>query len=90
MVIIGLNQGTQPIIGYNYGAKKYDRMFKTLKFGAIIATFLTTFGFIIGTFLPSFMASLFTRDIELQAIATKALRISVIMFPVIVFRKSKT
>lgn len=86
MVIIGLNQGTQPIIGFNYGAKNYDRMFKTLKFGAIIATFLTTFGFIIGTFLPSFMASLFTRDIELQAIATKALRISVIMFPVIGFQ----
>jgi putative MATE family efflux protein len=86
MVIIGLNQGTQPIIGYNYGAKKYDRMFKTLKFGAIIATFLTTFGFIIGTFLPSFMASLFTRDIELQAIATKALRISVIMFPIVGFQ----
>ena len=86
MVIIGLNQGTQPIIGYNFGAKLYDRMFRTLKYAVIIATGLTTIGFITGTFIPSFMASMFTRDIELQAIATKALRISVIMFPIIGFQ----
>jgi putative MATE family efflux protein len=83
MVIIGLNQGTQPIIGYNFGAKNYDRMFKTLKYGIIIATGLTTVGFLIGTFIPSYMASLFTKDQELQAIATKALRISVTLFPLI-------
>ena len=83
MIIIGLNQGTQPIIGYNYGAKLYDRMFRTLKYAVMIATCLTTIGFITGTFLPAAMATLFTRDIELQAIATKALRISVIMFPII-------
>ena len=83
MVIIGLNQGTQPIIGYNFGAKLYDRMFRTLKYAVIIATGLTTIGFITGTFMPAVMASMFTRDLELQAIATKALRISVIMFPII-------
>ena len=83
MVIIGLNQGTQPIIGYNYGAGLYDRMFKTLKYGVIIATGFSTFGFLIGVFLPHFMSSLFTRDLELQSIATKALRISVLMFPIV-------
>jgi len=83
MVIIGLNQGTQPIIGYNYGAKMYDRMFKTLKYAVVLATIITTGGFIIGTFMPSMIASLFTKDVELQAIATKALRISVTMFPII-------
>ncbi len=83
MVIIGLNQGTQPIVGYNYGAKMYGRMFRTLKYAVMIATLLTTVGFIIGTFLPSVMASLFTRDVELQSIATRALRISVTMFPII-------
>ena len=83
MFIIGLNQGTQPIVGYNFGAKKYDRMFRTLKYAIFIATGLTTFGFIIGTFLPSAMALLFTRDVQLQIIASKALRISVTMFPFI-------
>lgn len=83
MVIIGLNQGTQPIIGYNFGAKNYDRMFKTLKYAVVIATCLTTVGFLLGTFLPSIMASLFTKDTDLQVIAAKALRISVTLFPVV-------
>jgi len=83
MVIIGLNQGTQPIIGYNFGAKQYGRMFSTLKYAMIVASVLTTFGFVIGTYLPSLIASMFTTDIELQAIATRALRISVTMFPII-------
>jgi len=83
MIIIGLNQGTQPIIGYNFGAKLYDRMFRTLKYAVVIASCLTTIGFLTGTFIPGFMAALFTRDIELQAIATKALRISVTLFPII-------
>jgi len=86
MVIIGLNQGTQPIIGYNYGAKLYDRMFRTLKYAVVLATIITTVGFVIGTFMPTMIASLFTRDVELQAIATKALRISVTMFPIIGFQ----
>lgn len=83
MFIIGLNQGTQPIIGFNYGAKMYDRMFRALKYAVVAATGLTTIGFCIGTFMPHVMASLFTRDVELQNIATKALRISVAMFPII-------
>ena len=86
MFIIGLNQGTQPIVGYNFGAKMYGRMFRTLKYAIVIATGLTTFGFLMGTCLPSVMASLFTRDIELQVIATRALRISVTMFPIIGFQ----
>lgn len=86
MVIIGLNQGTQPIIGYNYGARLYDRMFRTLKIAVLIATGMSTFGFIVGTFFPTLMASLFTRDIELQSIAAHALRVSVFMFPLIGFQ----
>jgi putative MATE family efflux protein len=83
MIIIGLNQGTQPIVGYNFGAKLYYRMFSTLKQAIIIATCLTSFGFLIGTFLPTVMASFFTHDPELQTVAAKALRISVMMFPII-------
>jgi Na+-driven multidrug efflux pump len=61
-------------------------MFRTLKYAIVIATVMTTIGFLMGTYLPSVMASLFTRDIDLQAIATRALRISVTMFPVIGFQ----
>lgn len=83
MIIIGLNQGTQPIVGFNYGAKNFERMFKTLKYAIIIGTGITTLGFLIGTFAPTLIARLFTTDAKLQAIAAKALQISVIMFPII-------
>ena len=83
MIIVGLNQGTQPIMGYNYGARLYDRMFNTLKKAILIATGMSTLGFVIGTFFPKLISSLFTPDIELQKIATHALKISVFMFPLI-------
>lgn len=86
MFIIGLNQGSQPIIGYNYGAKNYDRMFKTLRYAVYGGTVLTTFGFIIGIFFPHQVVSLFSRDEALQEVATVAQRISVIMFPIVGFQ----
>lgn len=83
MVIIGLNQGTQPIIGYNFGAKLYDRTFHTLKIAIVAGSALTTLGFIAGMFFPSVITSMFTTDIELRVIAIKALQISVFMFPIV-------
>ena len=83
MFIIGLNQGAQPIVGFNYGARKYDRMFLAVKKTAIAATVVSTVGFILGMFFPYTLASLFTTDEELRGIAAKALRISVTIFPLI-------
>ena len=83
MIIIGLNQGTQPIIGYNFGAGLHDRMFKTLKYSVIIATVMSSIGFVIGIFFPEIISAMFTHDSELQSISINGLRISVIMFPVI-------
>jgi putative MATE family efflux protein len=83
MFIIGLNQGIQPILGYNYGARNYDRMFSALKTAALIATSVTTVGFLLCTLFPRALVSIFTTDEELKRIAANALRISVIMFPLI-------
>jgi len=83
MIIIGLNQGTQPIIGYNYGAKLYPRMFSALKKGAFIATVISTSGFILGEFFSYQIVSLFTTDTELQHIAANAIQIGVFVFPII-------
>ena len=83
MFIIGLNQGTQPIVGYNFGAGKYDRMFSALKISIITGTALSTIGFVIGVFFAEPMVALFTTDAELRAIASNALFISVLMFPLI-------
>ena len=83
MFIIGLNQGIQPILGYNYGARNYDRMFSALKTAALIATSVTTVGFLLCTLFPRALVSIFPTDDELKRIAANALRISVIMFPLI-------
>ncbi len=85
MFIIGLNQGTQPIIGFNFGAGNFERMFKTLRMGVMLACVFTLLGFIIGTFFPHQIVKLFTSDVDLQNISARALRISVIMFPVVGF-----
>ncbi len=59
MVVLGLNQGMQPIVGYNYGAKQYDRVLKTLRITIICAIGVTTTGCLIGCFLPHEVAKLF-------------------------------
>lgn len=52
MVVIGLNQAMQPIAGYNFGAKRYDRVISVLKRTLVVGTGITLTGFITGTFLP--------------------------------------
>ena len=59
MVVLGLNQGMQPIVGYNYGAKQYDRVLKTLRITILCAVGVTTAGCLIGCFLPHEVARLF-------------------------------
>ena len=83
MIIIGLNQGIQPIIGYNYGAKLYKRTFGVLKTATIVATCVSSIGFLFGMFVPELMIRMFTRDLEMIRIASNALRITVITFPII-------
>jgi putative MATE family efflux protein len=86
MVAVGLNQGMQPIIGYNYGAKKYDRVKATLFYGMKMATIITSIGFILGMFLPQFLAYLFTTDPHLIGITERGTRIAMLAFPVIGFQ----
>ncbi len=83
MIVVGLNLGTQPIIGYHFGAKSYKRMFLALKYQAIIATLITCTGFIACTFFPTVIVSFFSHDNAFQSMAAKALKISVAPFPIL-------
>lgn len=83
MVCIGINQGMQPIAGYNYGAKHYDRMLLVLRYAIFWATVVMTLGWIVGEFMPEFMVSLFTSDKELIDVSVHGLRINVAVFPII-------
>ncbi|MBO5135262.1 MAG: MATE family efflux transporter [Bacteroidaceae bacterium] len=84
MVVIGLNQGMQPIAGYNFGAKKYDRLLAVLKKAIIFGTLITTLGFIVGTFFATPCVTLFAKDSpELIEESARGLRIVVTFFPLI-------
>jgi Na+-driven multidrug efflux pump len=86
MVVIGLNQGMQPIIGYNYGAKNYGRVKETFYYGMKVATVITSIGFFMGIFLPQAFAAAFTSDPQLLSIAERGIRIATVAFPVIGFQ----
>ena len=80
MAIIGLTNGMQPIIGYNFGANQYDRVIKTLHYGIIIASILTTIGFIISHFWPMTIARAFTKDETLLAITNNGFKLAMSLF----------
>ncbi len=84
MVVIGLNQGMQPIAGYNFGAKHYDRVLGVLKRALCFGTIITMTGFIIGVFFPRPFVSVFAKDSpELINMASHALSCMVMMFPIV-------
>ena len=83
-VVIGLNQGMQPIAGYNFGARRYDRLESVVKLTILVATCITTLGFFVGTFFATPCVQIFAKDApELIAESAHGLRIVVLMFPVI-------
>ncbi|QUH24407.1 MATE family efflux transporter [Serpentinicella alkaliphila] len=87
MPIIGINQGSQPIIGYNYGAKRFDRVKETLKSSITAATMIVSLGFILTRLYPHSLINLFNRDdLELVRIGTEGLRIFLVTLPVIGFQ----
>ena len=59
MIVLGVNQGMQPIAGYNFGAKQYDRVMRVLKLTMIGATCVTTAGFLLGEFMPRLAVGMF-------------------------------
>ena len=75
MIVMGLNQGMQPIVGYNYGAKQYHRMLRTFKLTAICATITTSIVFVLGEFCPELVVRVFTHDAELIAQSVAPMRI---------------
>lgn len=85
-ITMGLTQGMQPIAGYNYGARNWDRVKDVLRLTIICSVAALSLGFLTGLTIPRFAVSLFTRDAELQAIAARAFRIVVLMFPVVGFQ----
>lgn len=86
MLVLGFNQGMQPIAGYNYGALKMDRVKSVLKQTILYASLVMTTGFLIVELFPELVARMFTTDAELLSISEKGLRIVFAMAPVVGFQ----
>jgi len=83
MPIFGLNQGLQPIIGYNFGAEKHDRVKQTVKYGIIIATIIVTVGFIVIQGFSETLVVIFNNDPSLVEITSHGMKLFLIMMPVV-------
>ncbi len=86
MIIIGLNQGMQPIAGYNYGAQKIDRLMSVLRIAMITATIIVATGWTIAMTIPNLLARIFTDDPTLSTLAMTAIRLNMMVFFVVGFQ----
>ena len=86
IVSMGVNQGMQPIAGYNYGAQNYDRLRKVVKLAISCATVVCTVGFLVAMFAAHPCARLFTKDESLINLASTAIRMMMMMFPIVGFQ----
>ena len=86
MFVIGINQGMQPIAGYNYGAKKFDRMMRCLNLAILSATGVMLFGWLMAIFFPEAMARLLTHDATQIEMAARGITVNMLLFPIIGFQ----
>lgn len=85
MIVMGITQGMQPIVSYNYGARQYSRVTEALKKAIILAFITLCLGCIIGETIPRFVCSWFTTDELLLNYSVDGMRIVMATFPIIAF-----
>jgi len=83
MFVMGVNQGMQPIVGYNYGAQKYDRMMRCLWLAITSATFILLAGWTQAMAFPEQIAQIFTSDAELMKMSARGIRLNMLVFFVV-------
>lgn len=86
MIVMGLNQGMQPIAGYNFGAREFQRVDRVLKLTIFCATVIMTLGFLVAELFPRQLVMIFTTDEELIQHSISGMRIVFMMFPIIGFQ----
>lgn len=86
MIVMGLNQGMQPIVGFNYGAQQYDRMLRAFKLTAYCATIVMGLVFFFGELTPRWVTEVFTHDEVLIVASIKPMRIICCMMLLVGFQ----
>ncbi|WP_099465422.1 MULTISPECIES: MATE family efflux transporter [Parabacteroides] len=90
MIIMGFNQGMQPIAGYNFGARQFHRVTEVTKLTTKWAVGVATFGFLLCQLFPSLIVQLFTVDDELINASVYGLHIVFAVFPIVGFQMVAT
>ena len=90
MVVMGIGQGMQPIVGFNYGARRFGRVMRTLRHAMIGATVVTCAGFLVSEVLPWPVACAFTRDPHLRSLSVQGMRLCCLLFPLVGFQITTT
>ncbi len=83
MFVMGMNQGMQPIVGYNYGAEKYDRMFRCMWLTIAVATGILLVGWALSMLFPREIARIFTTDPTLLELAARGIQLDMLVFFVV-------
>ena len=83
MFVMGVTQGMQPIVGYNYGAEKYDRMMRCLWLAISVATSILLVGWSLAMLFPHQIARIFTTDPTLLEMSARGIRLDMLVFPII-------
>lgn len=83
MFVIGITQGMQPIVGYNYGAERYDRMMRCLWIAIAAATAILLVGWTLSMLFPRQIARIFTTDSQLTDMAAHGIRVDMLVFFVV-------
>ncbi len=83
MFVMGVTQGMQPIVGYNYGAEKFDRMLRCLWLAITAATLILLAGWAVSMLFPRQIARIFTTDPQLIDMAARGLVFDMLVFPVV-------
>ena len=90
MIIMGFNQGMQPIAGYNYGARLFRRVTDVTRLTMYWATGVATTGFLASQLVPEWIVRMFTGDVELIGTSAYGLRLVFAVFPIVGFQMVAT
>ena len=86
MIVMGINQGMQPIAGYNFGARLYPRVTEVLKKSILFATIVMVAGFVFVQLFPHAVVAIFTTDADLVDLSVVGLRLTFVMYPIVGFQ----
>jgi putative MATE family efflux protein len=86
MIVLGFNQGMQPIAGYNFGAHQPQRVKRVFRITLMAGTIVTTFGFLVSEVFPRQIAAVFTVNQELISLSATGLQYAMLLFPIVGFQ----